>query len=66
MKWLVTYDLDNDSQEESKTLSPLPQFKRVRKVFFEDGCLFCSCKHQLRYGIDCGHICHVMAQAKKL
>ena len=64
MKWLVTYDVDNESHEESKTLSPLPRFKRVRKVYFEDGCLFCSCKHRQRYGIDCGHIFHIMSQAK--
>ena len=38
MKWLVTYDLEDETHEESETISPIPRFKRVRKVYFKDGC----------------------------
>ena len=36
MKWLVTYDLENDNHEESETLCPLPIVKRVCKIYFKD------------------------------
>ena len=66
MKWLVTNDLENENHEESETLCPLPRFKRVRKVYFKDGCLFCSSHHRQIYGINCAHIFHVLYQAKEL
>ena len=65
MKWLVTYDLENDNHEESETLYPLPRFKRIGNVLFKDGCLFCSCHHRQRYGIDCAHIIHKVSKAKE-
>ena len=65
MKWLVTYDLENEIHEESETLSPSPRFKRIRNVYFKDGCSFYSCHHRQRCGIDCAHIFHVVSQAKQ-
>ena len=72
MKMLVTYNLENDNNEESETLSPLTRFNRIRKVYFLDGCLFCSSKHHQRYAIhhqryaiDCAHIFHIITQAKE-
>ena len=65
MNWLVIYDFENENHQESKTLCPLPRVKRVRKVYFKDGCLFCSCHHRQRYGIDCAHIFYVLSQAKE-
>ena len=65
MKWLVTYDFENENHEESETLCPLSRFKRARKVYFKDGCLFCSCHHRQRYGIDCAHKCCIVSQANE-
>ena len=64
MSWPVTYDFENENQEESETLCPLPRFKRVQKIYFKDGSLFCSYHHCQRYIIDCAHIFHVLSQAK--
>ena len=66
MKWLVTYVLENDNHVESETICLLSIFKRIRKVYFKDGCLFCSHHHRQRYGIDCAYIFHVVSQAKEL
>ena len=64
-KWLVTYDYNSDSHKESETLSPLPRFKRIRKVNISNAYIYCSCKYRTRYGIDCPHVYHVVSQSKE-
>ena len=57
----LTFDLENENHEESKSLYPSPRFKRVQKVYCKDGCLFCSCNRCQRYGIDCAHVFHILS-----
>ena len=61
MNLLVTYDFGNENHEEKETLCPLPRFKRVQKVYFKDECLFYSCRHCQRFGIDCANIFHLLS-----
>ena len=64
-KWLVTYNDNSDSHNESETLSPLPRFKRIREGHICNGYIYCSCKYQTRHGIDCPHVHHVISQSKE-
>ena len=65
MNWLVTYDLENENHEETKTLCPLPRFKKIQQVYCKYESLFCSCHHRQRDGIDCAHVFHVLFQIKE-